>query len=168
MSQNPIETSITGSIDPGEIDPMLEAIRQAIIDAETGVLAEFGAAQVVIVAPDETEKTLNQKIAKGMAMSKGLCLLLVAGRGTNPDPEAPGPLLNLSLEMQLFVSTSIRGKAAAAPLSLVVGIARTLHLGQIGITGIDWYERLKFQSFEPLPDEEFTAYVLTFEREMQL
>jgi hypothetical protein len=77
-------------------------------------------------------------------------------------------LLNLALEMQLYVSTSIRGKAAAAPLSLVVGIARTLHHGEIGITGIEWYEKLKFLGFGTLPDEEFTAYSLRFEREMQL
>lgn len=147
---------------------MLSAIRTALIDAEEGVLAEFGAAQVIIVPPEETEKSLNQRIATAMGRSKGLALLLVAGSAKNPDPEASGPLLNLALEMQLFVSTSIRGKAASAPLELVVGIARTLHHAEIGVTGISWYERLKFLGFDPLADEEFTAYALTFEREMQL
>lgn len=168
MPAEPPSISVSGSIAPGEIDPMLEAIRQSIIDSDTGVLAEFGERQVVIVAPEETEQGINDKIAVAMGKNKGLCLLLIAGSGKNPDPEAPGPLLNLVLEMQLYVSTSIRGKAAAAPLSLTVGIARVLHLAQIGVTGVPWYERLKFLGFDALQDPEFTAYGLNFEREMSL
>ena len=168
MPAEPPSISVSGSVDPGEIDPMLASIRQAIIDASTGVLAEFGEKQVAIVEPDETEKSINAKIETAMGKGKGLSLLLIAGEGKNPDPDAPGPLLNLTLEIQLFVSTNIRGKGANAPLSLVVGIARTLHLAQIGVTGVSWYERLKFQGFAPLPDPDFTAYALTFEREMQL
>lgn len=168
MSATPPAITVSGSIEPGEIDPMLEAIRSAIVLSQVGVLAEFGETQVVIVPPDETEKSLNAKIALAMSRSKGLCLLLIAGDGKNPDPDAPGPMLNLALEMQLYVSTAIRGKSATAPLSLMVGIAKLLHHGEIGLAGISWYERLKFLGFESMADPEFTAYALNFEREMQL
>lgn len=161
---------MTGDYQPGDVDPVLDAIRQSIIDAgEPGSpLTEFGEKQVVVVSPDETEKTINQKIAEAMAKNKGLCLLLIGGNATNPDKEQEGPVLNLELEMQLYVSSGIRGKGARPVMTLICELARMLHHSRIRPSSHHWWERIFFTGFSPLPDPEFTAYSITFEREITL
>ena len=166
----PAITSVSGEIYPGSIDPMLAAIRASLVDAGPAgsALDEFGERQVVIVAPDETDQGITAAIAASMAMKKGLCLLLIAGGAKNPDTDAPGPMMNLELEMQLYVSSRIRGKAARPVLELVAAIAKFFHHAEIRVSGFPWYERMKCLGFEPMQDPEFTAYVITFEREFQL
>lgn len=170
MSAAPPIITITGEVSPDEIDPMMAAIRQSLVDAGApgSALAEFGEHQVVVVPPDATDKGINAAIDMAMAKNKGLCLLLITGSGKNPDTDAPGPVINLTLEAQLFVSTRIRGKSARAPLALLTALAKFYHHAEIEIRGIPWYERIKFLSFDPLEDPDFTAYSLTFEREMSL
>lgn len=160
---------LSGTIDATEIDPMLAAIRQALVDNETGWAAEFGEKQVAVVPPDATEQGIDAIIKTAIGRTSGLCLLLIAGDGKNPDKEAPGPLCNVELEMQLFVSTRMRAKTARSPMELVSAIARFFHHAKIAVPdGPDWYETLKFLGFTALADTDFTAYAITFERELEL
>jgi len=160
---------ITGSIDATEIDPMLAAIRQSLVDATEGWTAEFGEKQIAVVAPDETDAGIEAMIKTAMGKTSGLCLLIIAGDGKNPDKTAPGPLCNVELEMQLFVSTRMRAKTARSPMALVSALARFFHHAKISIPEtMDWYETLYFLGFSTLPDPDFTAYALSFERELEL
>lgn len=161
---------ITGEITPGEIDPLLAAIREGIIAAgsEGDAIQEFGEKQVAIIAPEETDAGIDATIKMAMGKTKGLALLLIAGDGKNPDPEAPGPLVTVNLEAQLYVSTRIRGKSAKPPLEMMAAVARLLHLATVKVDGFSLYERIKFIGFVTLPDDDFTAYALQFEREMTL
>lgn len=158
----------TGTVEPGEIDPMLDAIRQAIIDSDTGDLVEFGERQVVVVSPQETEQGIDDLIKKGVAMNKGLCLLLIGGSATNPNKEEEGPVLVLELEAQLYVSTRIRGKAARPIMALICELARFLHHARIRPSSAHWTERIFCTGFDPFPDQDYTAYSIRFEREITL
>lgn len=157
----------SGEFSGGEIDPVMDAIRQAIIDTSAGAMAEFGERQVVVVPPDETDQGIDAKIKTAMGKTGGLCLLLVAGGGKNPDPDSAGPLVTIEMEAQLYVSTRIRGKEARPVMALISAIARTLHHAKVSVNAFELYERLRFTGFDPLPDPDFTAYVLRFDREMQ-
>lgn len=161
---------LIGDYQPGEIDPVLDAIRQSLVDAGApgSALAEFGANQIVVVAPEETEQSLDAKIQQAMAKNKGLCLLLVGGSATNPNKEEEGPVIILTLEAQLFVSTRIRGKGARPVMELICEICRFLHLARIRPSSAHWNERIFFTGFTPMQDPDFTAYILTFEREITL
>ncbi len=160
---------ITGTIDATEIDPMLSAIRQSLVDATEGWAAEFGAKQVVVVSPDDTEQGIDAAIKQAMGKSTGLCLLIIAGDGKNPDKDAPGPLCNVELEMQLYVSTRMRAKTARSPMALVSGLARFFHHAKLSVPdGPEWYETIKFLGFTALADPDFTAFAINFERELEL
>ena len=170
MSADPI--TIAGNLNPDAIDPMMAAIRQALIDADDNTpgsaLNEFGERQVIVVPPDETDAGINQKIETAIATKKGLCLLLIAGSGKNPDASAPGPRMNITIEAQLFVSSRIRGKSARTVLELLGAVMKFYHHAQVRVSGFPWYEEIKVTGFDPLPDAEFTAYVISMEREFQL
>jgi hypothetical protein len=162
-------SKITGTIDATEIDPMLAAIRQSLVDATDDWAAEFTAKQVVVISPDDTDEGITAKINKAVAMKGGLCLLIIAGDGKNPDKTASGPLCVMELEMQLYVSSRVRGKDARSALALVSALARFYHHAQITVpSGVDWYEKLYFTGFTALPDPDYTAYAISFEREMEL
>lgn len=165
---NPITQA--GEFNPDNLDPMLAAIRQGLVDsgAPGEALHEFGEKQVVVVAPDETDAGIDAKIATAIGMKKGLCLLLVAGSGKNPDTSAPGPRMNISLEAQLYVSSRIRGNSARPVLELLGALMRFFHHQQIRISGFPWYEEIKVMGFDPVPDPDFTAYIINLEREFQL
>lgn len=158
----------TGTVEPGEIDLMLDAIRQAIIDSDTGALVEFGARKVVVVSPQDTEQSIDSLIKQAIAMNKGLCLLLIGGSATNPNKDEEAPLLNLELEAQLYVSTRIRGKAARAIMELITELAKFLHHARIRPSSAHWMERIYFTGFDPFPDPDYTAYSIRFEREITL
>lgn len=166
MSASPIAPD--AEIYPDVIDPMLAAIRQSLVDATDGVLAEIGERQVTVVAPDETDQGIDAAIRMAMARNKGLAILLVAGAGKNPDPDAPGPRMTLTIEAQLFVSTRIRGRDATSPLELCGAIAKHYHHLQVRISGFPWHEEIRVTGFDPLPDPDFTAYFITLERDFQL
>jgi hypothetical protein len=158
----------TGTVEPGEIDPMLDAIRQAIVDSDIGALVEFGPRQVVVVSPQETEQSIDALIKQGMAMNKGLCLLLIGGSATNPNKEEEGPVLTLELEAQLYVSSRTRGKAARPIMAIITELAKFLHHARIRPSSAHWTERIYCTGFEPFPDPEYTAYSIRFEREITL
>jgi hypothetical protein len=160
--------TVSGTCHPDAFDPMLAAIRQAVIDATGGAVDEFTAENVLAVAPDETEQGIDAMIGQAMARAKGLCLLLVSGSAKNPDTSAPGPRLTLALELQLYVSTRIRAKGSRSVLELLAAIMRTLHHAQIRISGFAWYEELRVIGFDPRPDDDFTAYTINAERDFQL
>ena len=172
MSADPI--TIEGTTYPDSIDPMMAAIRDAIITAASApvpadeTLTEFGTDQVVIVPPDETEQGIDAKIKKAFGRTKGLVLLLVAGGAKNPDKTAPGPRLTLEMEAQLFVNTRMRAKDARPVLQVLCAVMKLLHHAQIRISGFPWYEELNVTGFEPMADPDFTAYAITIEREFQL
>lgn len=160
--------AISGEYYPGEFDPVLDAIRQAVIDSADGAMAEFTERQVAVIAPDETDAGIDAQIQKAVALSGGLCLLIVAGSGKNPDTEAPGPLVTMALELQLYVATRQRGRAARPVMELVAALARTFHHAVIHPSGATWYEKMLFTGFQPLPDPDYTAYAIAFDREFQL
>ncbi len=162
-----LTTQVSGEFSGGEIDPVMDAIRQAIIDAADGAMEEFGERQVVVVSPDESDQGIDAAIKAATARSRGLCLLLVAGGGRNPDVDAAGPLVTVEMEAQLYVSSRVRGRAARPVMALVAALARTLHHARVGVSAFDLYERLRFTGFDPLPDPDFTAFALRFDREMQ-
>lgn len=166
----PTATAITptGTFYADSLDPMLAALRQGLIDATGAILDEFGADQVVVVPPEETDAGISAKIATAMARNKGLCLLLVPGGGKNPDSSAPGPRMALAVEAQLYVSSRIRGAHARSVLELLGALMKFFHHAQLRISGFPWYEEIRVLGFDPLPDPDFTAYVLNLEREFQL
>ncbi len=178
MSADPIQQD--GEFYPDALDPMLSAIRQSLVEAGTGTapagwaadqwaaLAEFGDNQLTIVKPDDSDEEIDSMIKKAMGRTHGLSVLIFTGSGRNPDASAPGPRVTLDLEMQLFVSTRIRGKAARSALALLGALAKFYHHSQIRVSGFPWYEELRFTGFDPLPDPDFTAYELHIEREFQL
>lgn len=178
MSADPIRQD--GEFHPDALDPMLAAIRQSLVEAGIGTapagwaegqwaaLAEFGENQVSIVQPDTSDAEIEGMIKKAMGRTHGLSLLVFTSSAKNPDASAPGPRVELDLEMQLFVSSRIRGKAARSVLTLLGALAKFYHHSQIRISGFPWYEELRFTGFDPLPDPDFTAYEIHFTREFQL
>lgn len=166
MSANPI--AVNGTFNPDGFDPMLGAIRQAIIDATGTGIDEFTTANTLVVAPDETDQGIDAMIGTALSKAKGLCLLLVSGGAKNPDPSAPGPRVTLTLELQLYASSRIRARGATSVLVLLAALMRTLHHAQIRISGFPWYEELRVMGFDPLADDDFTAYTINIERDFQL
>lgn len=160
--------TVNGTLNPDTIDPMLAALRQAIIDATGSAIDEFTAENVAIVAPDATQQSIDATISAATGKAKGLCLLLVGGSAKNPDKSAPGPRLTLELEAQLYVSQRIRGRSARPVLELVAAVMRTVHHAQLRISGFPWYEELAATGFDPLPDEDYTAFSIHIERDFQL
>jgi hypothetical protein len=156
-----------------ELDPMLAAIRAVIVDTQvsptTGAdLTDFTEDNVTVIPPEATTKQIDAAIQHAIARHKGLSLLMVAGSGKNPDQDAPGPRCAIELELQLYTLPVKRPKGSRSALELVTALMRGLHDQQIHITGFPWFEEIKFQSFDPLPDADFVAYSITFEREMSL
>lgn len=156
-----------------EIDPMLDAIAQMIIDtqvsAETGAdLSDFVERNVFVIAPEADSKDIDRGIDAAINKAKGLCLMLIAGSAKNPDPDAPGPRAVMDLELQLYVHPKLRPKGSRTALELVGALMRGLHDAQIRVTGFPWFEEIRWTGFDPVPDNDLTAYSITFEREMQL
>ena len=168
MSGPATAIGVTGDFYPDELDPMLGAIRQAIIDATGDAMNEFTAVNVLVVAPDETDQGIDAMIGQAMARAKGLCLLLVSGGAKNPDGNAPGPRLTLALELQLYVSTRTRTRGSRSVLELLAALMRVLHHAQMRISGFPWYEDIRVMGFDPIADPDFVSYTINLEREFQL
>jgi hypothetical protein len=164
---------LTGEVNKArEIDPMLASIADFI--AEAGVLpsgadlSDFTARNVTVIAPEATAKQIDAKVQDAIARHKGLSLLVIGGGGKVADADAPGPRLTVELELQLYVHPRLRGEGSRSALELVAALLRGLHDAQIRVTGCSWFEEIRATGFDPLPDEDFTAYSISFEREMQL
>lgn len=168
MSADPIQQ--VGEFYPDTIDPMMAALRASIVAAgeQGSALAELGEQQVIVVDPADSDQSIDDRIKMAMAKTKGLALLLVSGSATNPEKEAPGPRINLQIEMQLYVSQRIRAKDAKSPMQFICEIAKHYHGAELRISGFPWYERVFFTGFDPMADPDYTAFVLNFEREFQL
>lgn len=156
-----------------DLDPMLDAIRAVIVDTQisphTGAdLTDFTDKNVTIIPPEATTKQIDEAIQAAIARHRGLSLFMIAGSGKNPQPDAPGPRCAIELELQLYTHAKMRPKGSRTALELVFALMRGLHEAQIRITGFPWFEEIKFQGFDPLPDPDFVSYSLTFEREMSL
>lgn len=164
--------TITGEINEDqEIDPMLAAIRKVIVDTQIrpdnkADLTEFTGKNVVIVPPEATATSIDQDIQKAASKSKGLALLIIGGAAKNPDVDAPGPRAVIDLELQLYVHPKLRKAGSRTPLQLVVALMQGLHDAQIHVTGFPWFEQIRWLGYDPLPDDDFTSYSLSFEREM--
>ncbi|WP_193214933.1 hypothetical protein [Luteolibacter marinus] len=152
-----------------ELDPMLEAVADFIAEAKVlqngADLTDFTAANVTVIPPEATNKEIEQAVQHAIGKHKGLSLLVIAGGGKNPDPLAPGPQMTVEMELQLYVHPRLRQKGSRSALELVVALMRGLHDAQIRPTGLAWYEEIRALSFDPIPDDDFTAYSLQFERE---
>jgi hypothetical protein len=162
---------ITGEITlRRELDPMLSAIAQLIIDAQVTAagadLTDFTEKNVIVLPPDATDKAIDGAVQKAIAKHKGLALTIIGGEAKNPDTAAPGPRAVIGVELQLFVHPALRAKGSRTPLELVVALMRGLHDAQIRITGFPWYEEVKWTGYAPLPDPDFIAYSINFDREM--
>jgi hypothetical protein len=154
-----------------ELDPMLQAVADYIATAEVlpdGTdLSDFAPANVHVIPPDAETKHIDAAISASVSKAKGLCLLIIGGSGKNPDPDSPGPRMVVRMELQLYVLPKRRGANARTALELVVALLRGLHDAQIRPTGFPWYEEVRAMGYDPLPDDDFVAYSLDFEREMQ-
>lgn len=164
MSVDPITTDATGY--PSELDPMLEAIAQAITGAG-GDLADFTAENVTVIPPEATGDDLDAMVKDTVARVSGLSLLVIGGGGANPDPEAPGPRMVVGFELQLYMHPELRASGAKKAFELVVALMKYLHDKQVEVAGFGWHEALQVLGFDPLPDPAFTAYSIAVEREIQ-
>lgn len=163
---------ITGELDEDkDIDPMLAAVRKVIVDtqvrADNGAdLTEFTAKNVMVIPPEATESAIDKAIQKAAAKSKGLALLIIGGSAKNPDTDAPGPQAVIDLELQLYVHPALRKAGSKSPLELTVALMRGLHDARIQVTGFPWYEEIRWLGYDTLADDDFTAYSISYERQM--
>jgi hypothetical protein len=145
---------------------MLVVFANALINANTE-LPELTNKNVTVVAPEQSAEEIDKMIQAHMAKTKGLSVLIIAGGGQNVEKDLDQPRFKIDFEIQLFASPVMRGSSARTPLVLMLEIIRLLHGSEVQIAGYGWFERIAATAFAPLPDPDFTAYSITFEREMQ-
>lgn len=162
-SVDPIASSATGY--PADLDPFLVVIADVLINAAE--LPEFTAKNVTIVPPEKSAKEIDDTIQDHMAKMKGLSVLIIAGDGQNVEPELAEPRFKIGFEIQIFSHPASRAKNATKPLALVIATIRKLHGSSPAIAGFEWYERITATEFKSLPDADFTAYAIVFDRELQ-
>ena len=147
------------------IDPFLAAMEDVMADDEVE-LDFLTAANITIVAPEDTQDTIDAAVDRAIAEHSGLSLLILSGGGTNPEPEAGGPRCLIEVEMQLYLKSALRPPGSPKALELVGRLMRFWHDKQLSVTGFPWFEEIRFRSFDPLPDPDFTAYSIVFERDL--
>jgi hypothetical protein len=160
----PIEGAATGY--PAGLDDMLVVIANILINANTE-LPELTSTNVTVLPPEKSAEEIDKMIQNHMAKAKGLSVVLIAGGGQNVEKELDQPRFLVDFEIQLFSSPILRASNARTPLVLMLEIVRLLHGAEVTIAGFGWFERITSESFTPLPDPDFTAYSMTFKREMQ-
>jgi hypothetical protein len=160
----PIEGAATGY--PGGLDDMLVVIANILINANTE-LPELTNKNVTVIAPETSAEEIDKMIQGHMAKAKGLSVVIIAGGGQNVEKDLDQPRFKVDFEIQLFSHPVLRANNARTPLVLMLEIMRLLHGAQVDIAGYGWFERITANAFSPLPDPDFTAYSMTFEREMQ-
>jgi uncharacterized hydantoinase/oxoprolinase family protein len=161
---NAIAATATGY--PAGLDEMLVVIANILINANTE-LPELTNKNVTVVAPEKSVEEIDKMIQDHMAKAKGLSVVIIAGGGQNVEKELDQPRFKVDFEIQLFSSPILRSSSARTPLVLMLEIIRLLHGAEVSIAGYGWYERITSNAFAPLPDPDFTAYSMMFEREMQ-
>lgn len=159
----PIAAAATGY--PADLDPFLVVIADVLINAAE--LPEFTAKNVTIIAPEKSAKEIDDTIQDHIAKAKGLSVLIIAGDGQNVEPELSEPRFKIGFEIQIYSASDRLPKTARKPLALVIATIRKLHGSSPSIAGFEWYERITATDFKPLPDPDFTAYALGFDRELQ-
>lgn len=160
---NPIAAAATGF--PADLDAFLLVIADVLIQAEE--LPELTPKNVTIVPPDKSAKDIDDLIQVHMSKAKGLSVLIIAGDGQNVEPELAEPRFRVGFEIQIFCHPTLRGPSARNPLALVVAIIRKLHGSSPAIAGFEWWERITATDWKGLPDPDFTAYSMAFDREIQ-
>lgn len=160
----PIEGAATGY--PAGLDDMLVVIANILINANTE-LPELTNKNVTVIAPETSAEEIDKMIQGHMAKAKGLSVVIIAGGGQNVEKELDEPRFLVEFEVQLFSHPALRASNARTPLVLMLEIIRKLHGASVEIAGYGWFERITSKSFTPLPDPDFTAYSMVFEREMQ-
>lgn len=148
-----------------EIDPFLAAMED--IMARDEIELDFLAVDnITVIAPEDTQDTIDKAVDRAIAEHAGLSLLIIAGGGTNPDPEAAGPRCLVEVEMQLYLKPALRPPGSPGALELVGRLIRFWHDKRINVTGFPWFEEIRWRSFDALPDPDFTAYSIVFERDL--
>lgn len=160
----PIAATATGY--PAGLDDMLVVIADTLINANAQ-LPELTDKNVTVLPPEATAEQIDKMIQNHMAKSKGLSVVIIAGGGQNVEKDLDQPRFLVEFEIQLFSSPILRAQNARTPLVIMLEIIRLLHGASFEIAGYAWFERITSKSFAPLPDPDFTAYSLMFEREMQ-
>jgi hypothetical protein len=159
-----IQAASTGY--PADADSILQAIVDAIV-TEDDTLAEFTAANVTLVWPQDAPKKVDDLVQDTLAKCKGLSLLVMPGDATNPEIELPGPRMMCEFELELYVHPALRADAAASALELTVALARFLHHKVIEIAGFTWHEIIYINGWSLQPDPDFTVYAIRGVRDMQ-
>jgi len=154
--------SATTSIPDDVFDPMLAAVRGILVDAVE--LPELKAQNVAILSAEKTAADINQEIMATTGKT-GLCAIIIPGAGKNSAPELEQPRFTIQFDLQLYTRRAVNHGRKAA--QLVVEIIRKLHATEIQVTGVPWQERIAVISFTPMPDPDFVAHSITFEREIQ-
>lgn len=168
MSADPIVQE--GSFYPGDLDSTLEAIAQSIRDADAA-LPDFTEANVIVTDPEETAQEIDQKIKRAIQKAKGIALLVVCdGVGENADSDGETPRVVLDLELQLYLAKrrTRRSATAARPQDLCAALAKHLHHRAVRVQGTELYDEITFRRWAPIADEEYNAWTIHFDRELQL
>lgn len=168
MSADPIIAA--GDFYPGDIDEMLAAIRQVIVDADDD-LPEFTARNVVVIDPEETAQSIDAKIKKAVAMAKGVCLLVVsdgAAENVDTDSDVPRPRIDLELQLYLARNRVRRASDARSPQAMCAALAKFLHRKELSVSDAAQGDEFIFRRWTPIPDDTYHAWAIGFDREMSL
>lgn len=159
-----------GTFYPEDMDAMLSAIRQVIVDADSD-LPEFMDANVIVIDPEESAQAIDAKIKAAVAKRKGVCLLIVSdGAAENVDPEGETPRMRIDLELQLFLARRRTRRAASdrTPQDLCRALAKFLHRKELSVSSAAIGDEFIARGWAPLPDDDYHAWVISFDREVQL
>lgn len=168
MSADPI--TATGTFYPANIDLTIEAIAQSIRDADD-TLPEFTDANVIVIDPENSAQEIDAAIKNGVQKAKGIALLVIGGEdaaNADPDGASPRPTLTLALQLYLARRRTRRQASASSPLNLCAALAKHLHHRAIRIQGVECFDEITFTGWSTLPDDEYHAWEILFEREIQL
>lgn len=154
-----------------ELADFRDALRTAIVD-DTALVAELTKNAVVKAPANAQPEDISTAVLTTAAKSKGLAVVLYNGAGRNLDPDGGDIALETLQHVELYVHRvkwnkkhdSSKRTAEVLMLSLI----KLLHNAEISIGALKAYEKLQFREFNPLQDEEFEVWELTFARVMIL
>ncbi len=159
-SADPIQA--TTSIPDDVVDPMLAVIRTTLVDAAS--LPEFKPQNVAIMTTEKSAADLNEMIVSAVSRT-GVSAVIIAGGGKNVSPEMEQPRFEIQFDIQIYTQRAVnKGRKS---MLLTMDVIRLLHAAEINVVGVPWQERLSAISFTPMPDPDFVAYSITFQRETQ-
>jgi hypothetical protein len=152
----------TASIPDDVVDPMLAAIAGILTNAST--LPELKPQNVAIMTTDKSAADLNDIIVSSVTRT-GVSAVIIAGGGKNVAPEMDEPRFTIQFDIQIYTQRAF--KQGRKAMLLTMEVMRLLHAAEVNVVGVSWMERLSAISFSPMPDPDFVAYSITFERETQ-